>query len=620
MNVKPQAAAPESERETWGRYIAASLAGNPATAPERGRLIDLAALFGLDTVEVDSLATLWVAGFDPSLRAELVRADPWSLQLTPFAIARIFGHPLRLRLRSESPLRTWHLADERETGDSGALLVPDPQIIAWLEGEHELDRALVGRVRMAEPGETLPSWPVDYTAAAVRAGLPAGTRWRIRIATTDTLAALDFAVAVAAQLGLPLLAVEPGALAGENVADCSLRLHRQAYLDRAALYYDTGETLAPCGVPPFPVQFAGGTAALPPLPGVRDLTVELAAPDAAERRTLWLRAHPEAAAWPEAELAQLTLDYDANSSEIARAAGTAPANAREAAQRIREAARDDLGGLAQRIDCAFRWDDLVVPPVTRERLADIAFEARERSRLWAEPEAARLYPHGRGLVALFAGPPGTGKTMAAQVIAGELGLDLLRIDLSAVLSKWVGETAQHLQKVLSARVSRRSVLFFDEADALYGKRVEEVRDAQDRYANMDVSHLMVALENFDGIVLLATNLKANIDPAFIRRIRHLIDFVKPDASARAEIWWRALAALFGLDTVTALAPDLPRLVQVEASGAQIKNAALSAVFAARRARRAPDLGLLARMLARELAKDGCGLSTRELAAFAEDAS
>lgn len=620
MSAQVQSPETDSERMSWSRYVSDCLAGHPATAPQRGRLLELGALFGLEAMEIDTLATLWVAGFDPALRAELVRVDPWNMLLTPFAVARLFGHPLRLRLPSEAPLRCWRLVEERETGDGHAALSPDPQIVAWLEGEHELDRALVGRARIAEPGHALSSWPVDYAAAAIRSGMPAGARWRVRVATADSLAAADFAAAVAAQLGLPLLAADSSLFAGEDGPERGLRLHRQAYLDRAALFCENGTASLPHGVAPFPVQFAAGLSALPSAPGLRELTVDLAAPDADERRDLWLRAHPEARAWPESELAQLAFDYEASAGEIVHAAATVPASAREAAMRLRESARDDLGGLAQRIDCAFRWDDLVAPPATLDRLADIAFEARERNRLWSEAEAARLYPQGRGLVALFAGPPGTGKTMAAQVIAGDLGLDLLRIDLSAVLSKWVGETAQHLQKVLSSRVARRSVLFFDEADALYGKRVEEVRDAQDRYANMDISHLMVALESYDGIVLLATNLKANIDPAFIRRIRHLIDFVKPDPAARAEIWRRVIKALFGQEVSIALAAQLPRLAAVESTGAQIKNAALSAVFSARRARRAPDLGLLARMLARELAKDGCGLSTRELAAFTEPGS
>ena len=164
------------------------------------------------------------------------------------------------------------------------------------------------------------------------------------------------------------------------------------------------------------------------------------------------------------------------------------------------------------------------------------------------------------------------------------------------------------------------MLFFDEADALYGKRVEDVRDAQDRYANMDISHLMVALESFDGVVLMATNLKGNIDPAFIRRIRHVVDFPRPDADARREIWRRAVhRAVRRRCRQPHDAASCWRWVAIEASGAQIKNAALSTAFAARRACAEPDVRLFGAMLARELAKDGGGLSARELDAMLETA-
>src|SRR5262249_50192781 len=148
--------------------------------------------------------------------------------------------------------------------------------------------------------------------------------------------------------------------------------------------------------------------------------------------------------------------------------------------------------------------------------------------------------------------PGTGKTMSAQVITADLGLDLLRIDLSKVISKWVGETAQHLQRVLSSPGSRRAVLLFDEADAVFGRRIEEARHAQDHFVNQDLGHLMTAIESYTGIVLLATNLRANLDAAFVRRIRHAIEFQLPDAAARRAIWTRAAEALFGAPLDAAL--------------------------------------------------------------------
>jgi len=445
--------------------------------------------------------------------------------------------------------------------------------------------------------------------------LQANERWRIRLCGGDSTSAHACAAALAGRLGVLALCVNAEAASSEEARERAVRVQRQAFLDRCALCWSARDApLAwPGEVAPFPVQFVVGSDALPADARLRDIDILLPEPDASERRALWLSATPAAAAWPAHALDDLALRFDASPGEILRAAATEPRDAEEAAARIRTATLDDLDGLAQRLACPFTWDDLVVPAGVRERLEDVAFEARERARLWASPDAARQYPQGRGLVALLAGPPGTGKTMSAQVIAAALGLDLLRVDISRILSKWVGETAQHLQKVLSSPSSRRAVLLFDEADALFGKRIEDARQAQDHFVNMDLSHLMVALESYTGVVLLATNLRANVDAAFVRRIRHSIDFAMPDMAARGAIWLRAMQALFGAPLSDQTRDAAARAARIEASGAQIKNAALSAAFASRRLQRAPDAELLGSMLARELAKDGAGLSAREMA-------
>ena len=497
---------------------------------------------------------------------------------------------------------------------------PDPSLLCWLDGEAELDRLLAGHVQVLQPGLELPSWPLAQAAARLREGLQLGQRWRVHLATGDALAARWFAAGVCARLGLPGLAVQAGGFAADAREEAAVRLHRQAYLDDCVPVVAAVDALLsrPHAVLPYPLQFVHGEGALPEAAaGVQEAEWVLPAPQGAEREQLWRHACPAAVAWPGAELADLALCHEAGVAEIAAAAALQPADAAQAAHGLRTLRRGDLAPFARRIDAGFGWDDLVLPPETDRRLQDIAFEARERGRVWAAPEAARLFPYGRGLIALFAGPPGTGKTMAAQVIAADLGLDLLAVDISAVVSKWVGETAQHLQQLLASPAARRSVLFFDEADALYGKRVDEVRDAQDRYANLDTSHLMTALEAYPGIVLMASNLKANIDAAFLRRIRHVVEFPKPDAGSRERLWQRAVAALYPPDQAAALAPLLPRIARIEATGAVIKNAALSSLFAARRARQAPDLRLLGEMLARELAKEGAGLSARELEQWLE---
>lgn len=613
---------PACERDAQRARIDAAMGDAPATpgAIVDDRLAALARRFGLDALESDVLAVLWVGAFEPERRVRLASREPYAGQITVRLVAALFGHAPRVRLRSESPLLLWQMVREHELADGTAALTIDSAILAWLEGDEELDRALAGRVREVEPGIESPRWDVDALATRLLEGLQRGLRWRVHLATGDEIAARWFAAALGRRIGAAVLELPAGLLADEP--DAGLRLQRQAFLDgRPPLLALEDEALSrPPGVPPYGLQILHGSGRLTPVPGsLHDLVCELPAPDADERALLWRRLQPASAVWDAAALADLALCHEASAGDIAAAAARMPRDASDAAEALRERSRGGLGALARRIDGQFDWSDLVLPPAVHGRLRDIAFEGRERLRVWAQPAAARLFPYGRGLVALLAGPPGTGKTMAAQVIAADLGLDLLAVDLSAVVSKWVGETAQHLQQLLSSRTALRSVLFFDEADALYAKRVEDARDAQDRYVNLDSSHLMTALENYTGIVLLASNLKASIDPAFLRRIRHVVDFPKPDAAARERIWRQSLAALFPAGQARALEPALARLARIEASGALIKNAALSAMFAARQSGCAPTLASLADLLARDLAKEGAALSPREMQALLEAA-
>ena len=617
------AAAPACERDAQRARIEAAMGAEPGAreAVHAARLGELARRFGLDALEADALAVLWVGAFEPELRARIASREPYSGQVTVRVVAALFGHVPRVRLNSESPLLLWQMVQEHVLVDGTAALTIDPAIIAWLEGDDELDRSLAGRVRTPTAAIESPRWQLAALTQRLLDGLQRGLRWRVHLASDDDVAARWFAAALARRIGVMLREVPAGALAQDP--DAALRLQRQSFLDARLPFIALDDEALSCppGVPPYALQIVHGAGRLAPMPGqAHDLVCELPPPDAEERARLWRLLHPPCAAWPAEELADLALCHEASAADIDAAAARAPQDARAAAEALRERSRGGLGTLARRIDGGFQWNDLVLPEPVHRRLRDIAFEGRERARVWSEPAAARLFPYGRGLVALLAGPPGTGKTMAAQVIAADLGLDLLAVDLSAVVSKWVGETAQHLQQLLSSRTAQRSVLFFDEADALYAKRVEDTRDAQDRYANLDSSHLMTALENYTGIVLLASNLKASIDPAFLRRIRHVVDFPKPDAAARERIWRHAVDALFPPDQARALGVDLARIARIEASGAVIKNAALSTAFASRQSARAPDLALLTELLARELAKEGAALSPREMQALLEATS
>jgi SpoVK/Ycf46/Vps4 family AAA+-type ATPase len=219
-----------------------------------------------------------------------------------------------------------------------------------------------------------------------------------------------------------------------------------------------------------------------------------------------------------------------------------------------------------------------------------------------DAEAAHLFAGTAGLSALFAGPPGVGKSMAAQVIARDLGINLLVVDLAATTSKYIGETAKNLSLAFSRARTAGAALIFEEADALFARRTD-VKDSNDRHANADTGHLLQLMEAHDGIVILSTNRRANIDPAFIRRLRHVVEFSRPGVSERRKLWARMLEVL-GVD-VEPLARSLAALAaRYELSPAQIKGAALSARYTALSETRVVELADLEAGAARELVKEG----------------
>jgi hypothetical protein len=235
-----------------------------------------------------------------------------------------------------------------------------------------------------------------------------------------------------------------------------------------------------------------------------------------------------------------------------------------------------LERLARRIVPAVSWPDLVLAPVTRDGLADLAARARGRARVLDEWGMRPGGGRGRGITALLAGDSGTGKTMSAEVVAGDLGLDLYTVNLATVVDKYVGETEKNLERIFTEADGVNAVLLFDEADAIFGKR-SEVKDANDRYANIEVAYLLQRMETFDGIALLATNLAANVDEAFARRLDLVIDFPNPDPDLRRQLWERALApAVPRSDDI-----DLDFLAGAfELSGGNIRSIAVTAAYAA----------------------------------------
>ena len=266
-----------------------------------------------------------------------------------------------------------------------------------------------------------------------------------------------------------------------------------------------------------------------------------------------------------------------------------PADATPSTEDVMAAGRSlttpNLSRFAMPLAPLYGWGDLVLPDDKMQQLRGVEGRVRHRQLVHREWGFGQKLSRGKGLNVLFTGPSGTGKTMAAEVLAGALSLTLHQIDLSTVISKYIGETEQHLSAIFREAESSQTLLFFDEADALFGKRTE-VKDAHDRYANIEVNYLLQRIEQYEGIVVLATNLQRNLDDAFIRRINEVIEFPMPDEAAREQIWQRHFPAEAPTKEI-----DFAFLAkQFKLAGGSIRNVAMAAAYAAAEDGSAIDMG------------------------------
>ena len=358
-----------------------------------------------------------------------------------------------------------------------------------------------------------------------------------------------------------------------------------------------------------------------PLPepcfAVPTLALHIPAPNHAARVELWRRA---LAGVPyEVDLGELAGRFRLKSAQIAGAAGRIRAQLRIRAQEgeasspgLPAAGRTEvfaacraqcfasLEGLAERISSVHGWEDLVVPAGVRAKLQGIESWLRHRHVVFEDWGFAERVSVGRGMAAMFCGTSGTGKTMAAGILARTLDLDLYRIDLSAVVSKYIGETEKNLARIFDAAEAANAILFFDEADALFGKR-SEVKDSHDRHANVEVSYLLQRMESYDGIAILATNLRNNLDVAFSRRLQMIVEFPLPSVADRERIWRR----LFTERVPQAPDIDLAYLAkQFGLAGGNVKNCAVAAALAAAAEGRPVEMRHLMQAIAREYEKIG----------------
>ena len=272
-----------------------------------------------------------------------------------------------------------------------------------------------------------------------------------------------------------------------------------------------------------------------------------------------------------------------------------------------------LSSLARKIKPHYKWQDIILPEDRIEQLRDVCGYVRYRSLVYDDWGFGRKIALGKGLNVLFAGPSGTGKTMAADIMANELGLDLYKIDLSTVVSKYIGETEKNLAKIFDEAETSNAILFFDEADALFGKR-SEVRDAHDRYANIEVGFLLQKMEEHEGVIIMATNFRKNMDDAFIRRIHFTVDFPFPTESDRRRIW----EAIWPPEMLRAPDLDLEFVAsRFELSGGNIRNIALGAAFLAADDGHRINMDHVMRTIRREYQKMGKVVKEGEFAAPGE---
>jgi hypothetical protein len=589
---------------------------------EDSRWARLRTILALTPADEDLLQACFAVAIDPALGrvCAVLNESPARPYVTEPMAARLFGHGRHGVWTAESGVYRWDLVHAREAGPGEPrALACDDRVRDWLLREDTLDAALTGLVALQPILEPIGSWPLDSPVETARAILANERSGRVQMIVSGPpgCGRRSYAAVVAARLGLPLLTVDCDRIDDARWPLVFERVQRHAFLERSALAW-VGDSAAkriwPRRVPWFPVQFliCDPGQQPPALPGFVQRRVTPPPLTASDRERLWRAYVPETAKWPAGSFRAFVERYPATPGDIATASRVPDHSPTAIRRSLQQSSRARLEGLATFLPCPFTWDDLVLDQPTLETLKDIAFEAAHRSVFWEQRAARRLFPQGRGLTALFTGPPGTGKTMSAQVIAAGLHFDLIRVDVAAVVSKYVGEMVQNIDRIFARARYSNAILFFDEADAMFARRSDEVRDAQDKFANTDAAYLLMAIESYPGVTLLSTNQKGNIDPAFFRRLRFIVEYAKPAAPQRLIIWRRIVGELMGEPARDGLERVLLELANsVEMTGAQIKSAVLGAIFIAKRAKEAVGARHLTASLQRELVKHGRPLGTRE---------
>jgi hypothetical protein len=537
-----------------------------------------------------ALFTLTLAvAVDPALRrvfgylSDLAEpADP-----TPALATALFELDGEAPPGPDSALTRWRLAEPLLDGpDAGAPTTGwrvDSLLARALAGAADWSSGASGRAVAPPAGPLLQPQALDDIVGFARA-VPdphddaAGLE--IELVGAPGSGRTTLAAQAATRLGLPLVAVDVARLA--DAPDFTARVIREARrgrLEGAVLVWENADELTSAqwaAIPAQPLAFVSVQAPL--RTDARSATIRRSVRcepiDRRARMQLW-------SALSELPAPSAVTEWALRPQEVCMAARVAAAGDREVSEVCRRLLTASLPELASPLPLPFAWSDLVLAPRTLAHLHEFEDQARHRGPVLDAWGFSRLTSLGRGTTALFCGASGTGKTMAAQVLARSLGLELLRVDLAGVVNKYIGETEKHLRQLFDVSERAPVLLLFDEADALFGKR-SQVNDAHDRYANIEIDYLLQRMERFDGVAVLATNRKSDLDTAFVRRLRFIIDFAPPSVDERERLWRKALEGATDADghPLTGELDWAGLARELDLTGAGIKSAALAAAFLA----------------------------------------
>ena len=619
----PVAIDPTATKEVTETEVAAAakLVEAAETSEPPPALVILAGRFGLSLFERQVLLLCAATELDTRIAPLCARAcDDPARPFPTFALAlSLFEEPAWDAMSPERPLRASRLVDIHQPGAQPltmSALRADERIVSYIKGLNYLDDRLTPFLvpfDVVDDGADLPPSQqahIDAIVARLRLAVASARLPVIQLVGPDAPSKQLVAARAAAELGLHLYRL-PAAAAptGASELETLARLwQRESQLLPVALYVDAHETpggtdvltapfsriLSRLGSVTFldsrdvdgPVDWRGANS---------PIVFDVAKPLPAEQRDAWaaaltptgrLELPSQFADVPERLAGQFSLSLSAirqiAGAEIAAeghaATAASSSDAGRPGDRLWDAClastRPRLDRLAERLDAKATWDDIVLPPESIDLLRQISGQVAQRNQVYEAWGFHGRMNRGLGISALFTGESGTGKTMAAEVVANDLRLNLYRIDLSAVVSKYIGETEKNLRRVFDAAEDGGAILFFDEADALFGKR-SEVRDSHDRYANIEINYLLQRMEAFRGLAILATNMKNALDTAFARRLRFAVNFAFPGSVERRMMWAKAFP-----DATPVVGLDIERLARLNLTGGSIHNIALSAAFRA----------------------------------------